>query len=243
MKFSRITRGGFTLIELLVVVAIIALLIAILLPSLGRARKQAKNVTCLANLKSDGTALYNYATQNNGKLPADGLMEGQLFWDMEANLTDFVMGDNGIVRKTYYCPLNLQQNVPNLWNLSGAVGAAATHRALGYFYILQRNNLSINGLKLPKFAKSKVTSSAMAEDGELITDIVISDAAGQVFDSLPFSGGGGVNLGTSHMADTKPSGGNILFLDGHADVRKYSQMKLQIRSSDVGASDPFIEYF
>jgi prepilin-type N-terminal cleavage/methylation domain-containing protein/prepilin-type processing-associated H-X9-DG protein len=52
---------GFTLIELLVVVAIIALLIAILLPSLGRAKDQAKMTTCRANLHSIGQLLFMYS--------------------------------------------------------------------------------------------------------------------------------------------------------------------------------------
>jgi prepilin-type N-terminal cleavage/methylation domain-containing protein/prepilin-type processing-associated H-X9-DG protein len=59
-------RFGFTLIELLVVVAIIALLIAILLPSLGKARNQAKNTACLANLKGWGLAYYTYCSEWDG---------------------------------------------------------------------------------------------------------------------------------------------------------------------------------
>jgi prepilin-type N-terminal cleavage/methylation domain-containing protein/prepilin-type processing-associated H-X9-DG protein len=55
----------FTLIELLVVVAIIAVLVAILLPSLNKARDSARQVTCLANLKSLGTAMGLYLNDNN----------------------------------------------------------------------------------------------------------------------------------------------------------------------------------
>ena len=63
---------GFTLIELLVVIAIIALLMAILLPSLNRARDQGKAVTCRNNLKQIGLALTLYAGDYNGKFPRNG---------------------------------------------------------------------------------------------------------------------------------------------------------------------------
>jgi len=61
---------AFTLIELLVVVAIIALLIAILLPSLSAAREQGKQAKCLANLKSIGLTLQAYALED----PAEQLI-------------------------------------------------------------------------------------------------------------------------------------------------------------------------
>lgn len=59
-------RRGFTLVELLVVIAIIALLMSILIPSLGRAREQAKNTVCKSNLRQWGTIFTMYTNDNDG---------------------------------------------------------------------------------------------------------------------------------------------------------------------------------
>ena len=67
--FSSRHPAGFTLIELLVVISIIALLIGLLLPALGSARKTAKLSVCLTNLKQMGVATYAYATDYKGVLP------------------------------------------------------------------------------------------------------------------------------------------------------------------------------
>lgn len=65
---------GFTLIELLVVVAIIALLIAILLPSLNRARESAKVAVCGSNMRQQLIAIQYYAEDNQQRMP---LINGQ----------------------------------------------------------------------------------------------------------------------------------------------------------------------
>ena len=87
------TKSAFTLIELLVVVAIIALLISILLPSLSRAREQARVATCLAGLRSIGQAGVSYCMDQGAPVFA-------FPWDYEINgqetghslATEFIWG-------------------------------------------------------------------------------------------------------------------------------------------------------
>ena len=71
---------GFTLIELLVVVAIIALLVAILLPVLEEARELAKSTVCLTRLKFAGLAIAMYANDNEGRLTIWGKSGTRQMW-------------------------------------------------------------------------------------------------------------------------------------------------------------------
>lgn len=70
MKRNIATRGGFTLIELLVVIAIIAILAALLLPALAKAKAKAQRTACLNNQKQIGLSFTLWAGDHNDRFPS-----------------------------------------------------------------------------------------------------------------------------------------------------------------------------
>lgn len=100
MKFNRV-HAGFTLIELLVVIGIITILTAILIPSLGRAREQARTAVCGANLRSIAQGMHEYAAENNGALVGSAWTSGaEMFYRLQV-LGMSEMAGGGSLLHTY----------------------------------------------------------------------------------------------------------------------------------------------
>ena len=110
-------RKGFTLIELLVVISITAILVALLLPALGAARRSTRAAVCLANLHQYGVALAAYGADHKGVTPQAYNNETDQFW-MQF-LTPYHGGDD--IR---FCPEATEVKDPHFPPLAKQEGSA-----------------------------------------------------------------------------------------------------------------------
>ncbi len=137
--FDSRQKRGFTLIELLVVIAIIAILAAMLLPALGKAKQKAQGISCMSNAKQLGTAYLMYAHDNNDIVLPGNAYDRVPEWCAGTVVTAPAAIDEEIVKnsptyrylsspKVFHCPSDLagllNRGVITLRNRSYAVNGA-----------------------------------------------------------------------------------------------------------------------
>ena len=224
-------EGAFTLIELLVVIAIIAILAAMLLPALARAKERALRTSCLSNAKQLGFAAQLYGNDNRDKLPDvrfppfvpippwPGTPTVNWGWDVPTLYIDALIR-NGATRDTFFCPSNRGFNADEVWNFGINIGQE--FRIVGALFLIQGNPRIP-----PRYWRDSLLGNATNKptDTEYICDVVMSYNGN--YARIDF---GGLQepmrslQRTSHLERNGPAGGNIWYLDGHAKWRPYNEM-------------------
>jgi prepilin-type N-terminal cleavage/methylation domain-containing protein/prepilin-type processing-associated H-X9-DG protein len=222
----RQCRGAFTLVELLIVIGIIAVLTAILMPALNKARDQAKRAQCMASLRDLGIAVHVYASENDGCLPAF-TGGGNWLWDLPYNTRDAILRA-GAARQNMYCPCGEWQDQDSLWWYSGQPANNQGFAVTGYFWMTKRLDGSFPALTavhkseyLDHVNYDRILNVGPA-NAVLASDAVISQNG--KFGGI--QGGWASRHQTNHLGpDARPEGGNILYLDGHVAWSGFAEMK------------------
>ncbi len=224
-------RRAFTLIELLVVIAIIAILAALLLPALAAAKKKAKAVNCLSNLKQFGLAQSLYAGDFQDCFP----QSGNNFWvmpliDLPNLLQPYLKNTTPAI---FQCPLETGTAFSVLeaqWfgPMNGKSASDITVPTSYYYYLAFYGSLAqpSGSPPVPASPTRHRTTEVQYSSGKILQACYTSSQAGNRFflsDLPPYTD-------NAHS----PSGMNLLLVDGHAQFANYDNFN--------PIEDPYLTY-
>jgi prepilin-type N-terminal cleavage/methylation domain-containing protein/prepilin-type processing-associated H-X9-DG protein len=252
----RNEKGGFTLIELLVVIAIIAILAAMLLPALAKAKEKASRVACTGNLRQWGLALAMYLDDNNQIFPdfsignstpgaPGGYDQDNIHW---TDLAVFHAGGYGNSAWFNALPPYVSQNA--LWqyaaNPTNFVNGRSIFNCPAARFLPADNVDPLNRVAFSYGINFKGTNGVVPASSPFKATSVLHPSAFVFFSDdransgeVPFYGANPLNdLGAprgslNHLSSRHAAGANLTFLDGHAAYFKYACLANQ-KSTKIG---------
>jgi prepilin-type N-terminal cleavage/methylation domain-containing protein len=240
MSLCRLGRrrhlAGFTLVELLVVIGIIALLMSILLPTMGRVRERSNRIKCASNLRSIGQAAHAFATANKGRFPMSYRLPDTTFpyrFPLVLTLDDTLMTDPNRSWRTFGTPFQTFESYGAsrpIWDCptaTGRVRQVAAGEAPGWGPVLWTDYMYVGGIERANMGRSTArwgtaVPAVMQNDRRVNERVLGADAVffsgGASFSWDAAAGRHIVNHPAADRMD-RVDYQNVLYGDGHVEPR------------------------